>query len=69
MPVFRYRSVADMPDPAPVQKGSEAHWQRVARVWRRAALLSGTPRTPGVRRFRSIAELKAHTSSAGSLQP
>ena len=56
MPVTRYRSVAQMPDPAPVETGSEAHWERVARVWRRAALLATCRRTPGVRRFRSMAE-------------
>jgi hypothetical protein len=57
MPVTRYRSVEEIPEPAPVEKGSEAQWARIARVWRRAALLSTRKRTPGVRRFRSIVEL------------
>ena len=62
MPVRRYRSVADMPEPAPVEKGSEAQWERIARAWRWAALLSNRKRTPGVRRFRSIADRERHAT-------
>jgi len=56
MPVAKFRSVAEMPEPAPVAKGTEAQWQRIARVWRRTALLAKGTRTPGVRRFRSLAD-------------
>lgn len=56
MPVRKYRSVEELPDPATVAPGSAAHWRRVARVWHRAALLARRHRVPGVRRFRSIAD-------------
>ena len=56
MPVAKFRSVDEMPDPVSVEKGSEAQWQRIARVWRRAALLASRTRPPGVRRFRSVAD-------------
>jgi hypothetical protein len=64
MPVVKYRSVAEMPEPAPVEKGSEAQWQRIARVWRRAALLATRKRIPGVRRFRSIADRDGQPASS-----
>jgi len=56
MPVARFRSVAEMPEPAPVAKGTEAQWRRIERIWRRTALLAKGTRTPGVRRFRSLAD-------------
>ncbi len=56
MPVTKFRSGAEMPEPAPAAKGTEAQWQRIARVWRRAWLLARVTRTPGVRRFKSFAD-------------
>jgi hypothetical protein len=54
MPVTRYRSADQMPGPAPVETGSEAHWERIERVWRRAALLATRRREPGVRRITRV---------------
>jgi hypothetical protein len=56
MPVRKFRSVEEMPDPAVVVSGSAEHWRRVARVWHRAVLLARRRRVPGVRRFRSVTD-------------
>ena len=57
MPARQSRLAGEMPEPAPVETGSEAQWRRIERVWRRATLLATPQRTPGVRRFRSAADL------------
>jgi hypothetical protein len=54
MPVLKFRSVEEMPGPAPVVPGSPEHWSRVARLWHRARTLARTRRAPGVHRFRGV---------------
>ncbi len=68
MPVRKFRSVEELPDPATVVSGSAAHWRRVARVWHRAALLARRHRVPGVHRFRSVAD-PARSAPPAELRP
>ena len=57
MPVYKYRSVEDMPRPP--RASGEDLVQRIRAVWNRAALLC-PPRPPrGVMRFRTIEEANA----------
>lgn len=68
MPVRKFRSVEEMPDPATVASGSAEHWRRVARVWHRAVLLARRRRVPGVRRFRSVDD-PARLASPAEVRP
>ena len=55
MPVFKYRSVMDMPPP-PRCPDDEELVARIRAVWDRVARLAGGGYPPGVHRFRSIQE-------------
>ncbi len=56
MPVWKYRSVADMPAPPPCEPGTAEHLERWAALWARADTLAGKQFKRGVFRYRSIEE-------------
>jgi hypothetical protein len=56
MPVWKYRSVADMPPPPACEPGSPDHLQRWAALWARSTQLAGKRFRSGVFRYRSVAE-------------
>jgi hypothetical protein len=56
VPVWKYRSVADMPPPPACVAGSEDHLQRWAVLWARSTQLAGKRFRSGVFRYRSVAE-------------
>ena len=57
MPIYKYRSVEDMP-PVP-RADPEDLLERIRAVWNRAALLTGLGYPPGLYRFRSLEEAQA----------
>lgn len=56
VPVWKYRSVADMPPPPACEPGSQDHLQRWAALWARSTQLAGKRFRSGVFRYRSVAE-------------
>ena len=57
MPVYKYRTVSDMPPPARAADPDPA--ARIRILWARAFLLCPPALRRGVRRFRNIAEANA----------
>lgn len=56
MPVWKYRSIADMPPPPACEPGSQEHLQRWAALWARSTQLARKRFRSGVFRYRSVAE-------------
>jgi len=56
VPVWKYRSVADMPPPPACEPGSRDHLQRWAALWARSTQLAGKRFRSGVFRYRSVAD-------------
>jgi hypothetical protein len=52
MPVYKYRSIADMPAPPPAPEASLA--ERIRQLWKRSFLLAPPLVVPGVTRFHDI---------------
>ena len=59
MPVFKFRSVEDMPDAGWHERGSPDLVRAVARVWRMGRHMRPRRFPPGVHKFRSIEEMSA----------
>jgi len=59
MPVRKFRSVEEMSQPVWRQPGDAALYRTIAALWDFGRRTSGRRFEPGVRRFRSIAELKS----------
>lgn len=60
MGVRKFRSVADMPGPAPLAPLDPENFRLAVALMELTFRLSGFRHIPGVRKFRSIAEADAH---------
>lgn len=59
MPVRKFRSVGEMNQPLWRQPGDPLLYQTIANLWDVGRRLRSRRFTPGVRRFRSVAEMEA----------
>jgi len=57
MPVQKFRSIADMPDPPRRQPGDPALYKAIATVWESSRRANPRRFPPGVYKFRSIEEM------------
>ena len=57
MPVYRYRSIYDMPDETWRQPGDPALYRTMRQVWDFGRRTTTRRFTPGVRKYRSIDEM------------
>ena len=60
MPVRKFRSVVELNQPIWRQAGDPALFRAIAAVWAFARSTRPKDFAPGVRKFRSIAEMKDH---------
>lgn len=63
MPVRRFHSVEEMNQPRWREPGDPDLYKVIRALWEFGRRTSRTPRHPGVRRFRSLEEMKACRSS------
>jgi hypothetical protein len=61
MPVRKLRSLQEAEDSLWQDPTEPGYWDRVRALWRLSARLAPRAYSPGVYRFRSIAELNEHT--------
>ena len=54
MPIWKYRSVNEMPPPPSYESGSEAHFRRWAALWARSARMARKRFPSGVFRFHGV---------------
>jgi hypothetical protein len=67
MPIRKYRSAAEMNKPSWHPRGSAELHAAIRRVWAFGRRTSKRRFTPGVRRFRSIEEMKRSSSASSDL--
>jgi hypothetical protein len=65
MPVRKFRTVDELNQPIWRQPGDPAPYRTIASLWQTARAMRPRRFTPGVRRFRTIADLEAYADSAG----